>query len=164
MKVAISTGTFDPVTLAHLDILERASHLFDRVVVAVTDNPAKKSLFTLAERVELIRESAPNFPVETFDGLTVEFARRMGATAIVRGLRAVSDFEYEFQMALMNRKLAPEIATIFLVTSIEYQYLSSSLVKELCSLGGSIDEFVTPVVAQRLQARLRPDQPGSVRR
>ncbi len=156
MKVAISTGSFDPIHRGHLDILERARHLFDKVVVAVADNPAKTPLFSLAERVELIRESAPDFDVEPFDGLAVEFARRVGATAIVRSLRAVSDFEAEFQMALMNRRLAPEITTVFLVTSIEYQYLSSSLVKELCSLGGSVDDFVTPVVAGRLRARLRP--------
>lgn len=156
MRVAISTGTFDPIHRGHLDILERARQLFDRVVVAVADNPAKTPLFSLPERVALIRESAPGFEVEAFDGFSVDFARRVGAAAIVRSLRAVSDFETEFQMALMNRRLAPEVATVFLMTSIDYQYLSSSLVKELCALGGNIDEFVTPVVAQRLRARLRP--------
>ncbi len=155
MRVAISTGTFDPIHRGHLDILERARQLFDRVVVAVADNPAKTPLFSLAERVELIRASAPGFDVEAFDGFSVDFARKVGAGAIVRSLRAVSDFETEFQMALMNRKLAPGVATVFLMTGLEYQYLSSSLVKELCALGGNIDEFVTPVVAQRLRARLR---------
>jgi pantetheine-phosphate adenylyltransferase len=160
VRVAISTGTFDPIHRGHLDILERARQLFDRVVVAVADNPAKTPLFSLAERVALIRDSAPGFEVEAFDGFSVDFARRVGAAAIVRSLRAVSDFETEFQMALMNRRLAPEVATVFLMTSIDYQYLSSSLVKELCALGGNIDEFVTPVVAQRLRARLRPQSAG----
>ena len=160
MRVAISTGTFDPIHRGHLDILERARQLFDRVVVAVADNPAKTPLFSLAERVALVRESAPGFEVEAFDGFSVDFARRVGAAAMVRSLRAVSDFETEFQMALMNRRLAPEVATVFLMTSMDYQYLSSSLIKELCALGGNIDEFVTPVVAQRLRARLRPTPPG----
>jgi pantetheine-phosphate adenylyltransferase len=159
MRVAVYPASFDPFHHGHLDIVERAHHLFDRVVVAVSDNPGKKPLFPVAERLELIRASVPDIEVEAFDGFTVDFARRMGAIAIIRGLRAVLDFEAEFQMALMNRKLAPEIATVFLMSSIEYQYLSSSLIKELCALGGNIDEFVTPKVAERLRAYLRPPSP-----
>ena len=157
MTTAIYPGSFDPVTLGHLDILERAAALFDRVVIGVLENPAKKPLFGAAERVHLIEASLdhrPGVEVQTFQGLTIDFARRMGARAIVRGLRAVSDFESEFQMALMNRRLHPEVTTIFIPTSLKHLFLSSSLIKELGAFGGDISEFVPEPVVRPLQKRL----------
>ena len=159
MKTAVYPGSFDPFTLGHLDVLERATAIFDKVVVAVLENPAKTPLFSVEERIEMIRESmAANgndkVEVAAFDGLTVEFAQEVGATSIVRGLRAGSDFESEFQMALMNRKLAPDITTVFLMTSFANVFLSSSLIKEVARLGGDVGFAVPPSVAGRL-ARLK---------
>jgi pantetheine-phosphate adenylyltransferase len=158
-RVALYPGSFDPVTLGHLDVLKRAATIFDRVVVSVLRNPEKTPLFSVEERVELIRDSIHDLggqiDVDSFDGLTVDQAERAGATAIIRGLRAVSDFETEFQMALMNRRLNPRINTVFLMTSAVNVFMSSSLVKEICRLGGNIDDFVPPASAAALKGRVR---------
>ena len=156
-RIALYPGSFDPVTLGHLDILERATLIFDRVVVAVLENTRKAALFSATERVELIRESAegnPRVEVLTYGGLTVDCARSVGATAIVRGLRATSDFENEFQMALMNRRLAPDVHTVFLMTSFSNVYISSSVIKEVCRHGANINAFVPPASARALTQRL----------
>lgn len=156
MSIAIYPGSFDPVTNGHLDVVTRATRLFDKVILAVATNSAKSGLFDLDERVRLIQAAAADLPrieVRQFSGLLVDFARSVGACTLIRGLRAVSDFEYEFQMALMNRQLAPEVDTIFLMPRQEYAYLSSRLVKEVASLGGEIAEFVPPPVAEALRKR-----------
>jgi pantetheine-phosphate adenylyltransferase len=157
-RVALYPGSFDPITLGHIDILERATAIFDRVVVSVLRNPAKQPLFSVDERLDLIRAATASLDgevtVDSFDGLTVEHARQVGAIAIVRGLRAVSDFETEFQMALMNRRLEPNVHTVFLMTSAPYVYMSSNLVKEVCRLGGDISGFVPPAIAEALHRRL----------
>ena len=151
MKVAICPGSFDPVTCGHVDIITRAAAMFDKVIVVVMVNSAKQPLFTQEERVELLKRataSLPNVEVDAYDGMLAEYARQKQATAVVKGLRAVSDFEYEFQMALTNRKLNPQLETVFLTTNAEYLYLSSSLVKQMASLGGDIREFVPTCVVQ----------------
>lgn len=157
-RAAVFPGSFDPMTNAHLDVARRASGLFDRLVIGVLDNPRKQALFSTDERTDLIRscvaDLGPHVTVDAFDGLTVEFARRHGAGFIVRGLRAVSDFEAELQMALTNRKLAPEIDTTFLMTALEYGYVSSSLTKEVARFGGDIAPMVPPPVAEALNRRL----------
>jgi len=153
MKLAIYPGSFDPITNGHLDIIKRASELFDQVIVAVIKNPSKKAQFSLSDRVEMIKKCAPGVTVESFDGLLVEYARQKGAKTIVRGLRAVSDFDYEFQMALTNRKMAPNIETIFLMTDYKYSYLSSSFVKHIAALGGDVSELVPAPIAKKLQKR-----------
>ncbi len=156
MKRAIYPGSFDPVTTGHLDVLDRAAKLFDEVIVAVAYNEQKQALFTTDERVALLAGATArweNVRVERFDGLLVEFARQQGAAAVIRGLRAVSDFEFEFQMALMNRKLEPEIETIFLTPREEYTYLSSRIVKEIARLGGNVETFVPPSVAAALRTK-----------
>ena len=156
MRRAIYPGSFDPVTNGHLDVIARAARLFDEVIVAVAVNDQKRSLFTAAERTALIAESVAglaNVRVSHFDGLLVEFARAQHATALVRGLRAVSDFEFEFQMALMNRKLDEHIETIFLMPAEKYTYLSSRIVKEISRLGGNVDAFVPASVAQALRKK-----------
>ena len=157
-RVALYPGSFDPITLGHIDILERATAIFDRVVVSVLRNPAKQPTFSVDERLDLIRAATASLDgevtVDSFDGLTVEHARQVGAIAIVRGLRALSDFETEFQMALMNRRLEPDVHTVFLMTSAPYVYMSSNLVKEVCRLGGDISEFVPPAIAEALHRRL----------
>ncbi len=153
MKTAIYPGSFDPVHNGHIDVIERASKLCDRIIVAVAVNSAKSGLFSMEERVELIRLAVPDvkgLEVTSFDGLLVDFARRENADAVIRGLRAVSDFEYEFQMALMNRSLDENLETIFLVPSQESIYLSSRIVKEVANLGGNIDRFVPAVVREAL--------------
>lgn len=153
MRVAVYPGSFDPFTLGHLDILERATGIFDKVIVGVLENPNKKPLFSVEERIEMIRESMNgngSVEVASFAGLTVDFARQTGATTIVRGLRATSDFEIEFQMALFNRKLAPEVTTVFLMTSFANVFLSSSLIKEVASHGGDVRFAVPEAVAKRL--------------
>ena len=156
--VAVYPGSFDPVTNGHLDIIARAAGLFDRVVVAVGRNAGKtpSTLFTPDERVEMLQESCapwPHVSVTHFDGMLVAFAREQGAKVLIKGLRAVSDFEYEFQMALANRYLASDIETLFLMTSAEYQFLSSSIVKEIARVGGDIAPLVPSVVVERLAAR-----------
>jgi pantetheine-phosphate adenylyltransferase len=154
---ALYPGSFDPLTHGHLDVVDRAAGIFDRVIIAVLDNPSKRPLFSTEERVRMIRESLGQrsaVEVSTFDGLTIDCARRVGAKVIVRGLRAVSDFESEFQMALMNRRLEPEITTVFIPTSLRHLFLSSSLIKELAEFGGDIAEFVPPSVVEPLKQRL----------
>lgn len=157
MRIALCPGSFDPVTYAHLDIVQRASRLFDRVHVAVLENPNKNPLFSLEERLEMLKEATKNWSkVEqgVFSGLVVEYARQVGASAIVRGLRAVSDFEYEFQMAAMNRHLAEDVETVFVMTSSEYAFVSSSLIKEVVRYGGDVSRWVPPNVKERLVERL----------
>jgi pantetheine-phosphate adenylyltransferase len=153
--VGIYPGSFDPVTRGHEDLIRRSLTFVDQVVVAVAVNVAKQPLFTLEERVALIRETVrfPGVEVQSFDGLLVDFARRVDATIIVRGLRAVSDFEYEFQMALMNRNLAPELETVFLVPAFDLTYLSSSLVREVARFGGDVSPLVHPVVQRALKRK-----------
>lgn len=156
--LAIYPGSFDPVTNGHLDLVERAAKLFDRLIVAVLQNDGKEPLFTSAERVEMRREATRrwrNVEVDVFDGLLVEYARQKKARVIIRGIRAVSDYEYELQMALMNRKLEPEIETVFMLPAEAYSYLSSRLVKEIVRLGGSVRDLVPPIVEKRLRARVR---------
>lgn len=146
MRIAVYPGSFDPFTFGHLDIIERATHIFDRVIVAVSINSGKKPLFTIEERVEMITVEChhlKNVEVRHFRGLLVDFAVDNNARTIVRGLRAVSDFEYEFQMALTNRKLNAQLETVFLVSQPNYSFLSSSIVKEIASLGGDISDFVS---------------------
>ena len=157
-RIAIYPGTFDPPTNGHLDIVQRAAQLFDRVVVGVGMNPAKKTFFSDDERIALMRDACaahPNVEVQGFDTLTVEFARSVGARFVIRGIRALSDFEFEFEMANMNRRLAPEVEMVFLMTSPEYLFLSASRVKELAAFGASVDGMVPPAVAKRLAARAK---------
>ncbi len=157
-RVAVFPGSFDPITNAHLDVARRASELFDRLVIGVLNNPRKEPLFEVNERVDLIRrcvsELGDHVSIDGFDGLTVDFARRHQAGFIVRGLRAVSDFEAELQMALTNRKLAPEVDTTFLMTALEYGYVSSSLAREVARFGGDVSAMVPELVAQALAGRL----------
>jgi len=158
MRRAIYPGSFDPVTNGHLDVIERARKLFDEVVVAVAHNDEKQPLFSLKERLDLLRETAGkinNVRIADFDGLLVEFARAERAGAVIRGLRAVSDFEFEFQMALMNRKLETAVETIFLMPKEEYTYLSSRIVKEIARLGGNVSAFVPAPVARALKNKLQ---------
>jgi pantetheine-phosphate adenylyltransferase len=157
-RLAVYPGTFDPLTNGHVDIILRGARLFDRIIVATLINPEKSPLFAVEERVEMARqvfEPYPNVEVDTFDGLLVDYARRKGAQVIVRGLRAVSDFEYELQMALMNRRLHPDVETVFMMPAEAYTYLSSRLVKEIFALGGSIAGLVPEVVETRLHAKQR---------
>jgi pantetheine-phosphate adenylyltransferase len=159
MKMAIYPGSFDPLTFGHIDIIERSVRLFDTVVVALLTNPQKTPLFTVEERVEIMQEILkPRFPtveIEVFHGLLVEYAKHKNASAIVRGVRAVTDFEYEFQMALMNRRLAPTIETVFMMPAENYSYLSSKLVKEIAELGGSVSGLVPEIVEKRLKQRFK---------
>jgi pantetheine-phosphate adenylyltransferase len=157
-KLAIYPGTFDPVTNGHIDIILRAAELFDKVVVTVARNLAKQPLFTTEERVSLLIESLKDFKnvtVDSFDGLVVDHAHAVNASAIIRGLRAVSDFEYEFQMALMNRKLAEDITTVFLMPNEKYTYLNSSIVRNLAEFGSDVSEFVPKVVVNALKEKMR---------
>jgi pantetheine-phosphate adenylyltransferase len=158
MNVAVYPGSFDPITNGHLDVVERAVRVFDRVIVAVLENPRKEPLLSVDERVATIRAAlagsglpADRIPVETFDGLTVEFCRRRGAAFIVRGLRAISDFEAEMQLAHNNRRLAPDIDSVFFMTAVEHGYVSSSLVKEIARFGGDVSAMVPAAVADRLR-------------
>lgn len=169
MRKAIYPGSFDPITNGHLDVLERASHLFDELIVGVARDNQKRSLFTVDERVEMIDAAArklrlKNVRAVSFEGLLVEFARREKACAILRGLRAISDFEFEFQMALMNRKLDPKVETLFLTPREEMTYISSRIVKEIGRLGGDVSLFVPENVAQALCAKLGVTQKKTGRR
>ncbi len=158
MRIAIYPGTFDPVTNGHLDIVKRASGLFDHIIMAVSNNMQKNPFFTLEERVFLATESVKkitNVTVESFQGLLVDYARSKNASALVRGLRVISDFEYEFQMALMNRKLLSTVETVYLMPSEEYVYLNSTIVKEVALLGGNIRCFVPEVVASALFKKIQ---------
>jgi pantetheine-phosphate adenylyltransferase len=153
-KTAIYPGSFDPITNGHLDLIERGLKIFDEIIVAIAVNPVKKPLFTIEERVELIREVLEDHPrvrIDHFTGLLVDYVRQQDTNVILRGLRAVSDFDYEFQLALMNRRLAPEIETVFLMTSLKWVFLSSSILKEAVSLGGMVEDIVPLVVFQRLR-------------
>ena len=157
MKIAVYPGSFDPITLGHLNLIKRASRIFDKVYVCVMVNSGKHPWFTLEERMEFIQrcvERFGNVEVEYSDKLLVEYAKSRGATVIVKGLRAVSDFEYEFQMALTNKKLNPDVETVFLTTSAEYMYLSSSIVKQVASFGGDISGFVARETLQQIKERL----------
>jgi len=164
---ALYPGAFDPVTNGHVDIALRASRIFSRLIVGVYEAPPKELLFTTEERVELFQRAVahiPNIEVRSYSGLTVEYARKVGAQVVVRGLRMGSDFEYEFEMALMNRKLCPEVEVVCLMTNLEYQFVSSSLLKEAARLGGNIDglvpEHVVPVLKERLGVTSLPTGPG----
>ncbi len=160
-KIAVYPGTFDPITYGHLDLIKRALRIFDWLIVAIGENPAKKPLFTLEERKEMVIESLKELKdgdgnrvlVETFSGLLVNFAEKKGAQVIVRGLRAVSDFEYEFQLALMNRKLNRRIDTIFLMPGFRWIYISSTIVKEAARFGGNVSDLVPPIVEQKLKEK-----------
>ena len=157
MKKAIYPGSFDPLTLGHLDIIERSARIVDELVVGVLNNSAKNSLFSLDERVSMIKEmtdSMPNVTVTSFNGLLVDYMREIDATIIVRGLRAVTDFEYELQMSQTNQKLDPNIETMFLTTSIEYSYLSSTTVREIAAFGGDLTQIVPEAVALELEKKM----------
>lgn len=155
---AIYPGSFDPTTNGHLDLIARASRIFDHLVVAVLNNSEKSALFSVPERVEMLSEAVQhidNVSVATFNGLMVDFAREQRAQAVVRGIRAISDYEYEFQMALMNRRLAPELETVFMMPAEKYSYVSSRLIKEVFRLGGSVDGLVPPNIVERLRERAK---------
>jgi pantetheine-phosphate adenylyltransferase len=158
MRLAIYPGTFDPITNGHLDLLTRALKLFDRVIISVARNPSKTPLFTEQERIALIRSVVgrnPRVTVDSFDGLLIEYVQAKKATAVVRGLRAISDFEYELQMALMNRKLNSTVETVFLMPNEKYTYLNSSIVREIARLGGDVRSFVPAVVHRALRRKIR---------
>ncbi len=162
MKIGICPGSFDPITRGHLDIIKRASSLFDKVIVLVVHNPAKHPSFTPEERVDMIRRSIGDFTnveVDVYGGLLADYCRAKGADAIIKGLRAVSDFEYEFQMALTNKKLNPDCETVFLTTSAENMYLSSSIVKQVAQFGGDISDFVPVQVLSDIERRLTHKDP-----
>jgi pantetheine-phosphate adenylyltransferase len=155
-KIAIYPGSFDPITNGHLDLIERGLKIFDEIIVAIAVNPVKQPLFTIEERVDLIREVLKDHPrvrIDHFTGLLVDFVRQQNTNVILRGLRAVSDFDYEFQLALMNRRLAPEIETVFLMTSLKWVFLSSTILKEAVSLGGVVEDIVPSVVFHRLREK-----------
>jgi pantetheine-phosphate adenylyltransferase len=165
MRRAIFPGSFDPLTNGHLDIIERSLPLFDEMVIAVLNNPEKNPMFTVEERCNLIRQILPeikngecNLVVDSFSGLTADFARRTGAQAIVRGIRAVADYEYELRMALMNRRLEPKIETVFLVAAEEFSYVSSSLMKQVFTLGGRVEGLVPALVEAKMREKLSTDK------
>lgn len=173
-RIAVYPGSFDPITNGHIDIVERSLRLFSRVIIALADNVRKKALFTVAEREAQIREAVSRLPnpadaarveVDSFSGLLVHYVERRGAQCVVRGLRAIADFEYEFQLAHMNHRLSPNIETVFLMTAEEHFYVSSSLVKEVAQFGGDVSSMVPPQVAAALRSRLpqsgKPPAPGS---
>jgi len=156
MSIAIYPGTFDPVTLGHEDIICRSAKMVDHLIVGVLNNSSKRPLFSVEERLDMLREAVkelPNVTVEAFDGLLVDFAKQRHAKIIVRGLRAIADFEYELQIAQTNRSISPDIDTIFLSTSLEYSFLSSSIVREIAAYGGTLSQFVNPYVEQQFRRR-----------
>jgi pantetheine-phosphate adenylyltransferase len=158
MKLAVYPGSFDPLTNGHVDIIERGTHLFDKIIVAILVNVDKSPLFTMQERVDIVREvfkGRPNVEVDTFEGLLVDYVAKRKADVIVRGLRALSDFEAEFQMALMNRRLGPQIETVFMMPAEQYTYISSRLIKEVFSLGGQVRGLVPEIVESRLREKQR---------
>lgn len=157
MSIAVYPGSFDPITCGHLDIIRRSSQLYDEVIIAVLNNSTKKPLFSAQERVQLIEKSIasiPNCRVIYFDGLLVDFVTQQGASVIIKGLRAISDFEYEFQMALLNKKLNPNIETLFMVTNANYSYISSSIVKEIANLGGNFKELVPEEIYEDVKQKI----------
>jgi pantetheine-phosphate adenylyltransferase len=156
-KIAIYPGTFDPITLGHLDIVQRASNLFDRVIITLAINSNKTPLFSKEERLEFIRDAViniPNVTVDSFEGMLINFAEKKGAIAVIRGLRAISDFEFEFQLALMNRKQNPDITTVFLMPNEKYTYLNSTIIREVARFGGDVNSFITPLVAEKLKEKI----------
>lgn len=166
-RIAVYPGTFDPVTNGHLDLVRRGQRHFDRLIVALLRNAGKEPVFTMDERIALVREAVrewDNVEVDTFDGLLVDYAKRVGASLVLRGLRAVSDFEYELQMAMMNRRLAPDIETVFLMPSEAYSYVSSRLVREVARLGGEVKGLVPDNVATALARRMKPPVSDGPRR
>ena len=165
MRIAVYPGSFDPVTLGHGDIIERTAKMFDKVIIGVLNNNVKTPLFSVKERVNMLKEVTahlPNVEVQSFEGLLVDFLRRNDAQVIVRGLRAVTDFEYELQMAQTNRVMAPEIDTIFLTTNLKYSYLSSSIVKEIAFYDGQISQFLAPGVEERVRPKVAERAEGTV--
>jgi len=163
LRAAICPGSFDPVTLGHLDIIQRTAQVFDKVLVVVFANPRKIPLFSTQERVEMLREVTAGIPrveVDSYDGLLSDYASRKGVFVVVKGLRAVSDFEAEFQMARMNKKLDPRVETVFMTTSPEFSYLSSSIVKEVASFGGCVGDLVPEAVVRRLRKKYGPGRGG----
>jgi len=157
-KKAMYPGSFDPITNGHVDIIERGLEIFDQIDVAVLKNPKKDPLFTTKERVKMIENIFPDqkrIKVLSFNGLLVDFAKKMKSSIVIRGLRAISDFEYEFQMSLMNRKLAPDIETLYMMPAVEYSFLSSQLVKEVCFLGGCLKGLVPPSVEEKLKGKIK---------
>lgn len=170
---AVYPGSFDPPTNGHLDLIERGSKIFDELTVAILRNAEKEPLFSVSDRRKMLEAMTANFSnvtVDTFDGLTVEYAMKIGASAILRGIRAISDYEYELQMALMNRKLQPSLETVFMMPAEKYSYLSSRLVREIAQLGGSVDCLVPELVVQKLKAKMDPafrfkhDEPSRARK
>jgi pantetheine-phosphate adenylyltransferase len=160
LAIAICPGSFDPITLGHLDIIKRASSIFDELIVGVYDRPGKRLLFSTEERVQMIQQSIAhlkNAKAQSYSGLTVDFAKKVGAQVLVRGLRMSSDFEREFEMAMMNKKLAPELELVCFMASLQYQFLSSSLLKEVAQLGGCLEEMVPDHVAKALQRKFAPE-------
>lgn len=163
MSKAIYPGSFDPVTLGHVDIIRRAAKMFDSLTVSVLNNSEKTPLFSVDERVKMLREvckDITNVKIDSFSGLTADYALKSGTDVIIRGLRAITDFEYELQMAQTNRKILPTLDTVFLTTSLEYAYLSSSIVREVASYGGDIHEFVTPDIAEKVYSKLGVNKYG----
>ena len=157
-KIAVYPGTFDPVTYGHIDLIKRATKIFDKVIVAVADNPSKGTLFSVEERVSMLKDAVKGMKsvvVDDFDGLVVDYVKRSGANVMIRGLRMLSDFEYEFQMALTNRKLNGDIETIFMMPHEEYSYISSKLIKEAASLGADVGKFIPRKAVAALKARLK---------
>lgn len=156
MRCAVYPGSFDPITNGHMDIVYRASPIFDELILAISNNPGKKQLFAIDERISFAKQltkDIPNVRVESFDKLLVDYVSERGVNVVVRGLRAVTDFEMEFQMALINKKLRPQIETVFLVTNAEYSFLSSSIIKEVASFGGDVSDLVSPKVAEGLKRK-----------
>ena len=165
MRIAVYPGSFDPVTLGHMDIIERTSEMFDKVIIGVLNNNVKTPLFSVQERVNMLKEVTAhlhNVEIQSFEGLLVDFLRKNDAKVIVRGLRAVTDFEYELQMAQTNRVMAPEIDTIFLTTNLKYSYLSSSIVKEIAFFNGQISQFFASVVERRVRQKVAERTKGTV--
>ncbi len=160
MKIAVYPGSFDPITCGHLDIIRRSCKVFDKVIVALLNNSAKHSLFSVEERINMIErctKDLPNCQVESFDGLLVDFVKQNHADTIIRGLRAISDFEYEFQMALLNKKLNPEVETLFMVTSLNCQYISSSVVKEICAYGGNTQGLIPDEIINDVKHKMEKE-------